>query len=263
MNAKNSFKIVPSILVILTALLSWKLFAILNSYLPGWRSVLPESIFLNNIILFFLYLAVPLITTLVLFRTKVFTVLGLDQNILKAFIFSVLCTLPVFIAFLFLYPLDPELSFNSVWLYSIRPALWEELIFRAFLFGLLFRFYGWGFIPAALISSLFFGIGHIYQGNDFWTSTFSFLVTALGSAWFAWLYLEWRKNIWVPVFFHLLLNLAWVLFDVNTGAIGNFNSNIFRAIAIVLSIVITVRYGKSRERTVNEKSLWQSTPELF
>ena len=47
---------------------------------------------------------------------------------------------------------------------AIYPGFFEELICRGLFFGVLFRFCRWGFLPAALLSSVIFSLGHMYQG---------------------------------------------------------------------------------------------------
>ena len=45
-------------------------------------------------------------------------------------------------------------------------GFFEEFLYRGFFFGVLFYFAGWGFIPAIILPSIYFGIGHLYQAES-------------------------------------------------------------------------------------------------
>ncbi len=72
-----------------------------------------------------------------------------------------------------------------------------------------------------------------------------FSVTFLGAAWFAWLYVEWNNNLWVPITLHSLMNLYWGLFTLEDNALGGIWANVFRGMVIAISIVVTIRRNKS------------------
>ncbi len=133
-------------------------------------------------------------------------------------------------------------------------GFFEEFLFRGFLFGILFRKLKWGFIPASLLAEVIFGLGHIYQGSTLMETTGIFGITTIGSIWVAWLYIEWDKNLWVPIFLHTLMNLSWILFEVSNNALGGIYTNLFRAITIALTIII-IRYHKKRGLNINRKTL--------
>ncbi len=50
-------------------------------------------------------------------------------------------------------------------------------------------------------------------------------ITTLGGAFFAWLFVRWNDNLWVPIGVHLFLNAWWELFAVSQNAIGNWEAN--------------------------------------
>ncbi len=118
---------------------------------------------------------------------------------------------------------------------TLLAGFMEELLFRGFLFGLLFRFCGWGFIPASMAGAVVFGLGHLYQGSSIPEVAGVYLVTAMGAVWFAWLYIEWNNNLWLPVFLQILMNFSWTLFDMSSNAIGDVFPNLFRMITIALT----------------------------
>lgn len=181
---------------------------------------------------------------------NIFKALGLNGNALKGLAVAVVCTLPLFVGFLFTSPLNKEMN----WEYGLKTvvfaALFEEIIFRGFLFGMLFRYLKIGFVLAALIPSLLFGSIHLYQGADLISALIVFAVTFIGALYFSWMYVEWHFNLWVPVFLHLLMNLSWYLFatEGNTSAAGGLASNIFRLISIALAITLTLWYRKKHSQ---------------
>ena len=133
----------------------------------------------------------------------------------------------------------------------------EEFLFRGFLFGVLFRKIGWGFIPASVLGAIIFALGHLYQGSGTNELIGIFLITFIGSAWFAWLFIEWRENLWIPIFLHVFMNLSWTLFNVSDNALGDIYTNIFRIITIILTVVATILYNNRKDKyRVNGKNLF-------
>ena len=109
----------------------------------------------------------PLLIAWLLFgRRQVPSALGLDHNPLPGLGFALAATAPMLVYFALSTPLaPPERPFVALLQSSLLPGLGEELFFRAFLFGFLYRYAGWGFLPAALLVAVTFGAGHLYQGN--------------------------------------------------------------------------------------------------
>ena len=91
---------------------------------------------------------------------------------------------------------DREISIDAAVTWIFVAGFFEELIYRGFVFGQLFRYAAWGFLPAALLTALAFGSLHLYQGHDLLSALSAFGVTALGSFFFSWLYVEWNYNLW-------------------------------------------------------------------
>lgn len=184
--------------------------------------------------------------------------LGLDKSALKGIGYSLLFTLPMFIGYAVVFSFNSGFSFDTFYIRTIAAGLFEELYFRAFLFGMLFRFSRIGFIPAVLIGALLFGAVHLYQSQDFGISIGIFLTTFMGAVLFAWLYSEWDYNLWMPVFLHLFMNLAWLLFDVSDNAFGNLWGNVFRYSTVAFAIIFTItqkrRAGRNFE--VNKDTIW-------
>ena len=175
---------------------------------------------------------------------------GFSQGLTWAFIFS----LPMFIGYPILSPFNSDLNFGTIFKDLIAAGFFEEFVFRGFLFGILFFYAGWGFIPAALIAALYFGSGHLYQATNFGEAVTVFLFTALASIGFALFYLVW-KSLWLPIFLHAFMDLTWDMFNLQGGAVGNPTANIFRFTTIALAIFFTVRKMKQDKELLKGKLL--------
>ena len=140
----------------------------------------------------------------------------------------------------------------------IFAAFFEELYFRGVFFGQLFRYAKIGFIPSILLCALLFASGHLWQSSDLSVLVGIFATTFLGALFFAWTYIEWNNNLWVPIGLHLFMNLHWMLFSVGDNALGDAYANIFRAITIAFTIVGTLLYKKHNKAglKITRNNLW-------
>lgn len=172
--------------------------------------------------------------------------IGLNKSFIKATIFALICTLPMFAGFALMFDLNTGVTLNRILVAILAAAFFEELYFRGFLFGQVYQHTTIGFLPAVFLGALLLGIIHLYQSNEFDELLGIFLVTFLGAILFAWTYVEWNYNLWVPVMLHLLMNLAWEMFNISDNALGGIYPNIFRTITIVLIIAVTIIYKKRK-----------------
>lgn len=192
----------------------------------------------------------------ILFKFKnSFKILGLNRGFLKGFLFSLATVMPMILSSAFIGKTNTNLELFPLLKKTIFAGLFEEFLFRGFLFGILFRKLKWGFIPASLLGAFIFGANHIYQGNSLNETIGIFIVTGLGAVWFAWLYIEWDANLWIPIFLHSMMNFSWMFFDVSNNALGNIYLNIFRAITIASTIIITIIWNKKRGLNINKSKL--------
>jgi uncharacterized protein len=209
----------------------------------------------------FIYGPLVLVATFLFKEHPWYDVLGLNlRGAHYYFLAAVACCIPMTLGYAFL-SIELDLSLSAIITGSVYAGVFEEIIFRAALFGVLFRYCGWGFIPAALISSVIFGLGHIYQGHDAISAVMALAVTAIAGTWFAWLYCECGYRIWFPMFMHIFMNAAYGIFGMSGGAVGDLEGNLFKATSIILSLVyvqMLVRKGKPREITL--ASLWRNKP---
>ena len=135
--------------------------------------------------------------------------LGLSKGLFIGFTFAFFVTLPSLIGYSTKFSLNKELSIDTLIINTIDSAFFEEIIYRAFLFGMLYRFTRLGFLPSVFLGSLLFGVAHLYQSTDFNELIGIFSLTFLGSVLFAWIYSEWKFNLWTAIFLHCLMNLYW------------------------------------------------------
>jgi len=212
-----------------------------------------------DIAYFYIWWIIPvLVSILLIYGVKnFFKELGLYKSIYKGLLWASVMVSPMFIGSFFTGKLVSNLSFLNILHGAILAGLLEEIFFRGFLFGQLFRKLKWGFIPAVALNAVIFAFGHIYQGNTMNESIGVFMVTFFGAAWFAWLYIEWNNNLWIPIFLHTLMNLSWMIFNVSENAIGGMSANIFRLSTIILSVIITIIYKKRNGGlSINRKNLF-------
>ncbi|PHR46395.1 MAG: hypothetical protein COA32_11110 [Fluviicola sp.] len=233
-------KVLISITIILTFLCARYLKYFYGYVVFGeeeWNAL--DDSFATNLLVYSQILLVFIVSS-ILFRRKVFEVLGLHKGILKGLAIGFICSLPMFIGYAFLNGFEFKLDLSLIHRDFIQAGFFEELLFRGFLFGILFYVVGWGFIPAILLPSIFFGLGHLYQAENVSEAISVFLFTGLGSAGFTWFYTAF-KNLWVVIFLHAFMDLAWDMFQIETTVSGNLTVNIFRFATLGLMIFLAIR----------------------
>ncbi len=189
----------------------------------------------------FWYVGVPLVSLLLLHKPgKILREIGLQSNFIVAAKISLISTIPMFLGYGIAAKFQFVLSWNSFLLGAVMAAIGEEVIFRGFLFGQLHRRVGLWFIVAASASAILFGMGHLYQGAELLEMAGVFAVTAIGGIWFSWLFKRWQYNLWVPINFHLLMNLYWSVFEAGSNALGGVEANVYRLLTILISIGLTL-----------------------
>ena len=249
--ARLLYSIIASVIIILF----WRNIGIVTALfdIPG------NSIFGLSIKALFLTLATLILTIVVIKPKELFSFLGLSGNILKGFGLALLCVLPLYIIFPFFGDINKELTFHVLYDNCILTGFKEELVFRAFMFGLLFRYVKTGFFWSVILPALYFGSVHLYQGHDVLSALAAFGVTFIGALYFSWIYAEWNFNIWIPAGLHILMNGAWFIFTMEGTevAAGGLISNIARIMSIVLAIALTVYYHKKRGGKVFDYPIWK------
>ncbi len=191
-------------------------------------------------------------------RKEFWTSLGISTGFITALVMALICTSPMLIGYAIVFPFNTDIDLNKILIGAVAAAFFEELYFRGFLFGQLFRFSKFGFIPSISIGAILFALGHMYQSQDPLVLLGVFLTTFLGAILFAWAYVEWKDNLWVPIFLHFFMNLFWMLFSAGDDALGGIWSNVFRVLTIVLIIVGTIVYKRRKglKLAVNRSNIW-------
>ena len=206
------------------------------------------------------WVLLPMFVTALLFgKSAVFEKLGLNRPILKGLGFAFVVTLPLPLAYVLTTPFqEAGTMIPDFFQYAVFPGIGEELLFRCFLFGLLFRFARWGFWPAALLGGIIFGMGHLYQGTTLAELSGVFLITFIGGLWWAWLYVEWNYNAWVPIGFHVFMNGWFQIFVVSDSALLPIAGEVARASVVLISIGLTLAMARQRGgRTIKGRLWWR------
>ncbi|MEH6537673.1 MAG: CPBP family intramembrane glutamic endopeptidase [Psychroserpens sp.] len=250
-------KFIVSVLLIFTCY-----FIIDDMYFNDFRSFINQYINQKGIshIISYLVFGTPLIIgTLLIHRFKnFFGSLGLNSSISKGFLIPLLWTIPMLIGYASLFSFNSEVTLNQILFSGIAAAFFEEVYFRGFLFGQLYRYTKLGFIPSVIAGALLFAIIHLYQSQEFSELLGIFLVTFVGALLFAWLYIEWKNNIWIPIFLHFFMNIFWLFFSVGDNALGGVYANVIRTLTVVLVIVSTIIYKRRKgiPLEINKRTLW-------
>jgi CAAX protease family protein len=167
--------------------------------------------------------------------------LGLKRGIVRGLMVGAVATLPLPI----IYAIWWHAAFNAdvavqVGVFGLISGVGEEVLFRGFAFGLLYRKVRLSFWLSMILPTVAFAAGHLYQVHGFRNSLAIIALTGLGSVWFGWLYVRWDYNLWVPIALHALMNSWWSIFHVSQTALAGHAANGARLLTIMLSVVLTL-----------------------
>lgn len=251
------------LLLVLITTMSFGIYFFLDElYFYGLRSSIQKSVGQLGIshIIAYLIVGIPVyIGTIFIHGLKgVASGLGIDKPFFMGMGVPFLFTLPMLLGYALVFPFNGQITWNQLLINILAAAVFEELFFRGFLFGQLYRYTRLGFLPSVLLGALFFGAMHLYQSQELVTLIGVFVTTFLGAILFAWLFAEWRFNLWVPIFMHLFMNLFWLLFTVSDNAFGGIYANVFRIVTIALAICLTIVYKKKKRLAleINRHTVW-------
>lgn len=214
----------------------------------------------GSFLLFYILCSIPpYIVLRFIHKKNLIESIGLKKSALQGFVYALICALPMLVYVMCVGKWNNTLSVWHLFNATLIGGLFEELFFRGLLFGQLFRYAKWGFIPAILIASVIFGLGHIYQGTDVTSSILAGVVTGLGGLLFGWIYVETNYNLWCSIFLHILMNFSWTAFSIaDNGAIGNTGLNIARILTLIMAIFLIVVHKKKKGEPylINPRTLW-------
>ncbi|WP_316736618.1 type II CAAX endopeptidase family protein [Pedobacter aquatilis] len=259
---KSNPQIKNILLIIISFIAYYILFENFKSIKLGLDKLTQQG--LTSYILTYLIIGIPIFigTGLINKTTNILKSLGLSSNALSALCLSILFTLPMFLGGFLCFTFNQQIDFQNLMAKTIVAGFMEELYFRGFLFGQLYRNTNLGFIPAVIFGAFIFASGHLYQSQDLAELAGIFMVTFSGAIFFAWLYVEWNYNLWVPIFTHTFMNLVWHLFQVDNSALGDVKANIFRGLTILTAILFTIFYKrkKGEKLAINKHTLIRKVP---
>ncbi len=245
--------------VLVTALLiRWEDSAIstwaVGIFPPGSRS---STVAVNLVLILWYVLPVAWIVAFFHGRGNLWHELGLDRWILRGIGYGFVFTLPMLFGYAVLGSFTGQDVFSVV-VNQLRAALREEVFYRAFLFGQLFRHGRWGFLPAVGLSAIVFATGHLYQASSFEQAIMIMAITFIGGLWFAWLYVAWDYNLLMPISLHLFMNLWWELFAIGHTAIAtSASAELLRALTVLGSIGWTLWARKGSSFLPSTALWWQ------
>ena len=188
--------------------------------------------------------------------------IGLRASFSRAATFAFIAASPMLIAFALTSRLNPKMSIWSVSIGCIIGPFAEEVLFRGYVFGQLYRRARWGFWLSALVPSALFALGHAYQAHDRTELTGIFAVTGLGSLLGCWMYLRWNGNLWAVFGLHALMNLWWEVFGVSETALGGWLANGARLLTIVIAVLLTIYRHRIWRPQPNEPN-WREEQRQF
>nr|WP_315034987.1 CPBP family intramembrane glutamic endopeptidase [uncultured Chryseobacterium sp.] len=218
-----------------------------------------------HVLTYSITLAPIIITLKVLFpQKKILDLLSLNQSIMNGFILAIIGTFPMLLGYIIHFRLVTTANFESLFINTISSAFFEEIIFRAFLIGTLYRFTRLGFLSSILLGSLLFAQVHLYQSQNTIELIEIFAITFLGSLFFTWVYFEQVFNIWAAIFLHFFMNLYWEIFNVSENVSGNLYGNLYKFLSIILIIGIVVYLKKKKKSPfqITWKTLFIKSKEL-
>lgn len=147
-------------------------------------------------------------------------------------------------------------NFADITLFTLQClliGLFEELVFRGAVFALVAGFFSKdkkGLIKAFVLSSVIFGLAHIFSGNFLQVG-----YTVLTGGLFAFVLLK-TKNVLCSAVVHALYNFCGLLMDnLGTGAVFDVGTCVFMAIIAVIGASI-VLYGLYKYPEEERKELY-------
>ncbi len=194
-------------------------------------------------------------------RGAVWQELGLARGWLGANVAALLLALPMLVGYGLLGTLAAP-ALPAVLVNQLRAAVREEIFYRAFVFGQLFRHGGWGFGPAVAISALVFAARHLAQAATPLHGLAIFGVTLAGGVWFAWLFVEWGDNLWIAIGLHWWMNVAWEGFGMGATAVSGAPAvEALRAATVLASVGWTAAMaGRRGGPRLGRAALWRQRP---
>lgn len=182
-------------------------FYLMQFFREQWLLMLPSNFRVAALQVSHIYMCVPLLFGMWLFYgiRGVPGGLGLKLKPRKKSWLVFIFALPVLVQLILLPASDYQESILELLIWAVTISFFDELAYRGFLFGLLFRKDRRGFVPSAGIYALFKVPELLHSGTPFSQMLGLFSLSLLFGLLYAWLYVEWKYNLWVPIFLHILI----------------------------------------------------------
>ncbi len=192
--------------------------------------------------------------------------LGLHAPVAPGWVFGAIATLPMALAALLRGPWLPDLD-DLVGTVLLGPFA-EEVLFRGFLFTVLWRRVGWSWPVALTISAAAFGLAHVWR-FDLWTPLAALAagypdhayeiftsqlrglptlagIPAAAGLLFGWVFYRW-DSLWPAIGLHAAMNFWWAIshpggkafsWDIDLAGVA-------QAATMVMAVVLTLTRAKT------------------
>lgn len=172
--------------------------------------------------------------------------LGLLSSSRRGLAIGFLASAPMLLGFAVAMPLAAITSVPRIAYLALLAPFAEEVLFRAFACGTLYRRAHLPLWLAIGLTAVVFGYGHVEKGQSPAQMVELLLLTGSGGAFFAWFYIRSGFNLWVPFALHVCMNLWWELFDVARTAIGGWYPFALQATTVLVGVLLVEREYRAR-----------------
>ncbi|HBB54723.1 MAG TPA: hypothetical protein DCZ49_00860 [Hyphomonadaceae bacterium] len=171
---------------------------------------------------------------------------GLFGNPFVGFAFGLFASVPLWAPLALTSEMTTNLDLKALAFQAGIYPLVEEIFYRAFAFGLLYRIAGLPFWAAALMTGIPFAAAHLYQADSLSGAIGTVAVTFLGAVLFSWLFKAWGWNLWAPFALHALMNFWWFVFKVGDGAFVGWEPTAMQLGCAGAAVVLTLLWRRWR-----------------
>lgn len=178
---------------------------------------------------------------------EAFAELGIRRPAARMIGVMALATVPMWLIFALTTPLATGVSLAGVLYLAVLSPFAEEIVFRGFAFRQLYRRASLGFWTSVLLTSAVFSLVHLQKASSVGQVVGIAVITFIGGAFFAWLFVRWDDNLFAPLIVHSLMNLAWQVFSVGESAFAGWLPTVLQASVLAFAVTLTLLVQRSRE----------------
>lgn len=173
--------------------------------------------------------------------------LGIASGAARGLLFAALAALPMLVVYLVFAPDGAPPTPMRLFIAAPFSAFTEEVLFRGYLFRQLHRRAGWGLATSMLVSALVFAAPHLFNfgaADGLSDVLVEIGWLSMGGAFFAWLFVRWSDNLWVPIGVHAFMNLWYEIFVGQRVAASDTATTVGRLLTVVSAVLITLRFTR-------------------